>query len=74
MQYNVGMAQLNKLAKEIIEELRHEEETKDDKKAYYANFPKDLYERFEKAIAPTAPTKAFTRFMVKIVEIAEKKK
>lgn len=74
MLYNGGMAQLNKLAKEIIDELKHEEANKDEKKAYYANFPKELYERFEKAIHPTAPTKAFMRFMIKVVDIAEKKK
>lgn len=75
MQYDPDMDKMDKIALEILKEFKVDGgETKEDKKAYYANFPKELYDKFEKAVEPATPTKAFTVFMMKIVQLSGKKK
>jgi len=71
--YKEGMGKMDKIVLEVLQELRDEEDAKGEKKAYYANFPGKLYEDFEKAIAPVAPTKFFQRVMAKVVQLSKKK-
>ena len=74
MLHKEGMAKLTEIALEILEELKEEEESKGEKKAFYANFPLRIYEDFENNVAPTSPTKAILRFMMKVNELSKKKK
>lgn len=68
------MAKIKEIAQEVLEELKSEEEAKGEKKAFYAQFPKSIYEDFEKNLHPVSPTKAILRFMMKVNEISKKKK
>lgn len=62
---------------EILDEIESDRETGDktaEKRAYYADFPKKLYESFEDAIKPWKPTKAFVRYMEKLVARSKERK
>jgi hypothetical protein len=66
----------NDIVDEILDEIESDRENSGpvEKRAYYADFPKGLYADFEEVVKPWKPTRAFVRYMQKMVERAKGKK